>query len=194
MFLWWHLKSACVKRGGGVYQINSREGMCADLTVIPDQHNTAADLARVHFFFFFTSYRWNCRWLSHFERFKCVLQILNESVNCFHLHQRSVFHFLALYNARFHFCTNMGFSDSFLHYYAVLLRALGAPAVWVSCRPPVPADPVVTALLIICGPQLPDSRTEHVRIRSTEQTRGRRQSFFGPLLSVSLLAASIATA
>lgn len=94
----------------------------------------------------------------------------------------------------FIFCTNMGFSDSFLHYYAVLLRALGAPAVWVSCRPPVPADPVVTALLIICGPQLPDSRTEHVRIRSTEQTRGRRQSFFGPLLSVSLLAASIATA
>lgn len=78
----------------------------------------------------------------------------------------------------------MRFSDSFLHYYAVLLRALGTPAVWVSCRPAVPADPVVTALLIIFGPQLPDSRTEHVQIRSTEQTRGRRQNFFGPLLSL----------
>ncbi len=64
----------------------------------------------------------------------------------------------------------------FLHYYAVLLMALGTPALWVSCRPPVPADPAVTALLIIFGPQLPDSRTEQMRIRSSEQTGATERS------------------
>lgn len=89
-----------------------------------------------------------------------------------------MFHFLA--QSFIFFCINSRrFSDCFLvflHYYAVLLKALGTPALWVSCRPPVPADPAVTALLIIFGPQLPDSRTEHVRIRSSEQTGATERS------------------
>lgn len=44
----------------------------------------------------------------------------------------------------------------------------------------MPADPTVTALLIIFGPRLPDSRKDHVRIGSTEQTVGRRTEFLHP--------------
>lgn len=105
-------------------------------------------------------YCWNCRWLSHLERFKCIF-----------LHYiMQGFIFVLIWDLVTAFSITMQFSSG------LVARQLCEWAV----VPPVPADPAVTALLIIFGPQLPDSRTEHVRIRSTEQTRGPQTELLRP--------------
>lgn len=147
----------------GAFIRSTVDGMCADLTIIPDQRNTAADLARVHFFYKAVMfYCWNCRWLSHLERFKCIF-----------LHYiMQGFIFVLIWDLVTASSITVQFSSG------LLARQLCEWA--VVPLPPVPADPAVTALLIIFGPQLPDSRTEHVWIRSTEQTRGPQTELLRP--------------
>lgn len=169
MFLCWRLKSDCVKWDWEVYQI---ECMCAVLTVIPTLEQTLHKCVFFYYYFFtrplyFTvGTRDGC----------CILQYSNAFCKLgFSLTVNELLIFLRCIMQGFIFGINTRRFNDFsflvcLHYYAVLLRALGTPAVWVSCHPTVPADPAVTALLIIFGLQLPDSRTEHVCIRSSEQT------------------------
>lgn len=185
MFLWWHLKSACVKRGGDIYQINSRGHMCRFNGYSRQAQHWNRHCTSVFFFL------WGCDVLllelemvvascnipMHFANFETVWLRVNPLIIFSSFTWTVCFIFLRKVSF---FCINSRrFSDCFLvflHYYAVLIRALGTPALWMSCRPPVPADPAVTALLIIFGPQLPDSRTEHVRIRSSEQTGATERS------------------
>ncbi len=103
MFLWWHLKSACVKRGGDIYQINSRGHMCRFNGYSRQAQHWNRHCTSVFFFFmrlwcFIVGTRDGCCILQHSNAFCQLWNSLttSESVNHFQFfYMNCVFHFLA---------------------------------------------------------------------------------------------------